>query len=954
MPLPPPQPSIPAPLDVAVVGVGALLPGAHNTDQFWRNVVGGRDLMKDVPPTHWLIDDYYDPDPSAPDRTYARRGAFLDAVDFDPLVFGTPPATLPATDSAQLLSLVAADQALLDATNGDLSRLDRERVGVIIGTSGLELMFDMTCRLQRPVWLKALRDAGVPEAEAQTLCDRITDQYVPWQEATFPGVLSNVVAGRIANRFDLGGPNCTVDAACAGSLAALSMAAAELQLGRCDTVLTGGVDTTNGITMYMCFSKTPALSPSGDCRPFSEAADGTMLGEGLVMFALRRLRDAERDGDHVYAVLKGLGASSDGGGGAIYAPLSAGQEMALRRAYEQADYGPSTVELVEAHGTGTKAGDRAEVDALLSVFRQDRPERSARWCALGSVKSQIGHTKSAAGAVGLLKAVMALQHKALPPTIKVDQPLDVLRAADSPLYVNTSVRPWVRGAGHGRRASVSSFGFGGSNFHLTVEEYRPRSGSNARPRGRFRTAGCELLLLGAQSPEELVRQAGELGESSEPLAQVARESQQRFSARTPYRLAVLASDTGQAADRLQRAARHIGHRPEHPFTWTANARYGTGTGSGGRLAYLFSGQGSQYVGMGAGLALQLPQALAVWDSAADWGARFGLAVHERVFPPAAFGGEEERRAGLALAATHVAQPALAVQCLAQLAVLRSLGLEPDCTAGHSFGELVALHAAGVFDDRTLFRLAVQRGALMAGAAADFPGGMTAVACSAERATRILNTARIPDAWITGHNAPDQVVVAGTTSVLERVEEVFAVEAVHTVRLETATAFHSPAVAAAAAPFAAALDRVELRSPDKPVWSNLTGARYPTDPDGIRRVLTAQLTSPVLFADQIEAMYVDGVRTFVEIGAGGSLISLTSRILHDRPHLGVTLDRRNHDGLSTMNEALGALAVQGHELDLDALWAEQAPAPLPSRRKSRMIAKIDGSHQGKPYPPPAPG
>src|SRR6266536_2856222 len=403
---------------IAVVGVSALLPGSTDVDGFWRSVVSGRALVGDVPETHWLVEGYYDPDPKAPDKTYGKRGAFLDPVAFDPMAYGIPPNQLSATDTTQLLSLMVADRVLRDATGGRLNELDRDRVSVILGTAPLELLATMASRLQRPVWRKALVDSGIPAESADAICERIADHYVPWQEATFPGLLTNVVAGRIANRFDLHGTNLTTDAACASSLAALGAAVAELTLERSDLVLTGGVDTMNDITMYVCFSRTPALSPTGDCRPFSAEADGTMLGEGLVMFALKRLADAERDGDQVYAVVRGIGSSSDGRGTAIYAPMPSGQVRALRRAYEAAGYGPDTVELVEAHGTGTRAGDAAEIASLREVFG----ESDVPWCALGTVKSQIGHTKAASGAAGLVKAVLALHHRVLPPTIKVQRP----------------------------------------------------------------------------------------------------------------------------------------------------------------------------------------------------------------------------------------------------------------------------------------------------------------------------------------------------------------------------------------------------------------------------------------------------------------------------------------------------------------------------------------------------
>jgi acyl transferase domain-containing protein len=342
-----------------------------------------------VPASHWLIEDYYDPDPSVPDKTYAKRGAFLPDVDFDPMAWGVPPNIVPATDTNQLLALIVAKQVLEDAARGQFQDMDREKMSIMLGvTSAQELLGSMVSRLQRPIWVKALRDAGLPESEVQNVCARISAEYTPWQESTFPGVLGNVVAGRIANRLDLHGTNCVTDAACASTFSALSMAVNELRLGDSDLAIAGGADTMNDIFMYMCFSKTPALSPSGDCRPFSDQADGTMLGEGIAMVALKRLSDAERDGDRVYAVITGIGTSSDGRSKSVYAPVPEGQARALRRAYDLAGYGPDTVELVEAHGTGTKAGDAAEFGGLDTVWNEAGRE-DRQWCALGSVKSQI-------------------------------------------------------------------------------------------------------------------------------------------------------------------------------------------------------------------------------------------------------------------------------------------------------------------------------------------------------------------------------------------------------------------------------------------------------------------------------------------------------------------------------------------------------------------------------------
>src|SRR5215475_1689282 len=416
----------------AIVGIGALQPGSTEVDGFWTTVVNRRDLVTDVSAARWRVEDYYDPDPGAPDKTYAKRGAFLSPVDFDPMAFGIPPNTLPATDPTQLLSLVVAEQVLADLTAESRSTLDRDRVSVILGTSWLELLTEMSNRLQHPVWLEAMRDSGVPEPLAQGIRDRVAEHYPPWQEATFPGVLSNVVAGRIANRFDFHGTNCTTDAACASSLAAITFAMDELALGRADLVITGGVDTLNDISTYLLFSKTTALSKTGDCRPFSDSADGTILGEGLVMLALKRLADAERDGDRIYAVIRGAGGASDGNAKGMTAPLPAGQLRAMRRAYGQAGFGPSEVGLFEAHGTGTVAGDTAELESTTLLLKEGGALPHS--AVVGSVKTNIGHTKAAAGVAGMVKAALALHHKVLPPHRNVTVPNAVLQKSDSPLY----------------------------------------------------------------------------------------------------------------------------------------------------------------------------------------------------------------------------------------------------------------------------------------------------------------------------------------------------------------------------------------------------------------------------------------------------------------------------------------------------------------------------------------
>jgi acyl transferase domain-containing protein/NADP-dependent 3-hydroxy acid dehydrogenase YdfG len=902
---------------VAVVGLAALMPGARDVAEFWRNIVTGRDLITDVPASHWSPDDFYDPDPATPDKTYARRGAFLPEIEFDPLAHGLPPATLPALDPGQLMGLVVADELLADLDHGLAGPLDRERVSVIIGSSTLSRVGMMDARIQRPVWLKALREQGIDESTAQEVCEAIAAQYVSWQEATFPGLLSNVVAGRIANRLDLHGTNCTVDAACASSLAAVAAGVNELSLGQADLVITGGVDATNNPLMYVCFSKTPALSPTGDVRPFAEDADGTMLGEGVAMLGLKRLDAAERDGDRIYAVIRGIGSSSDGRGGAIYAPMPQGQVRALRRAYEAAGYGPDTVELVEAHGTATQAGDVAEFESLRQVFgesgRQDGP-----WCALGTVKSQIGHTKAAAGAAGLVKAVLALYHRVLPPTIKVRQPNTKLGLDRSPFYLNTAARPWTRSGDHQRRASVSSFGFGGANFHVTLEEYRNRSAP------RFRVAASELVLLGGNSPRDLVTRI----RNNASLSELARDSQRDFDAESPVRLAVVARDDEDLRAKLDRAAELI---KRGPFSVPGSIFYDSGRPEPGHVAFVFPGQGAQYLGMGGDLAMTFPWAQDVWDFAAG----LDLGLHDVVFPPPVFSDADRAARERRLTETSWAQPALAAHSLSLLAMLAAAGIEPACVAGHSLGELVALHAAGAMDAATLLRLTRFRGELMA---STDEGAMLALAAT--------GVAAADGVWLANLNGPHQTVVSGTTEAIDALHTRLSADGITARRLEVSAAFHSPLMAPVTEPLRQFLDELTVAAPRIDVYGNADAQVYQRDPDAVRARLAEHSTAPVRFHDQIEAMYAAGARTFVEVGAGSTLTGLVGQILGERDHLAVSLDKRGRDGVTAWHEALARLAVRGVPMNLSGLSRHWISAP-PRPDRPRMSVTINGTGYRQP-------
>jgi acyl transferase domain-containing protein len=930
---------------IAVIGLGALFPGSPGKAGFWSDILAGRDNISEVPSSHWLADDYYDPNPAAPDKTYCRRGGFLSPIAFDPLAFGIPPSTLPATDTAQLLALMVARQTLDDASRTRHTPVDTNRTSVILGVaSSTELCMQMNARLQQPIWRKSLREAGISENTVQEICGRIADHYVPWQEASFPGLLGNVVAGRIANRLDLGGSNFVTDAACASSLAAIQAGMRELILGESDLVLTGGVDALNDILMFMCFSKTPAFSVSGDCRPFAEAADGTIIGEGLGMLALRRLEDAERDGDAIYAVIRGMGSSSDGRASSVYAPRPEGQAKALQSAYNNAGYSPATVELVEAHGTATHAGDAAEFRGLCTIFGS-AGEQTRNWCALGSVKSQIGHTKAAAGAAGLIKAVLALHHKVLPPTIKVDKANPTLHIDDTPFYINTEARPWVRGPDHPRRASVSSFGFGGSNFHMTVEEYK---GVGQKP-PRLRSWPCEMIPLSADSKADLAavcRAIASRAESNAPLASLACEAQANFDANKSCRIVATVAATAPLIVLLNRAAQAL-ESNNLVALQDPDIAYGEGSRQEGKLAFLFPGQGSQYLGMGADLAMAFPQAMAVWDMVAGLPDFVQDPLHQITFPRTMLPGHPRQAQEAQLMATVNAQPGLAAVSLAQLRLLTTLGLRPDAVAGHSFGEVTALAAAGVLSEARLMEVARIRGRLMAEAASHHSGAMLAVTGDRTRIFALLDAAAI-NIVLANDNAPNQIVLAGDSAAIERASDILSKAGIDIWPLPVATAFHSPIVASSCAPFRAALAQVPFDSPTLPVQANATTALYPESPDAIRDQLAEQLGQPVQFRGMIDALYAEGVRYFVEVGSGHVLSGLVSKCLDGRPHRMVALDDKLNGGLRGWWRGLAHLLADGYPLNLQALTeaTEAVAEPMPAPAHAVMIS---GANYGRLYP-----
>ncbi|MGE0087494.1 MAG: SDR family NAD(P)-dependent oxidoreductase [Desulfococcaceae bacterium] len=927
---------------VAVIGMGCFFPKASGLKEYWRLLFKGQDAIGEVPETHWSPADYYHKDPKKPDHVYCKRGGYLSPISFDPSEFGIPPSALEATDTSQLLGLLAARIALEDAGYGLDREFDRDRTGVILGATGTqELVIPLGARLGHPHWRRALEKAGISPEKAEEVMGYISDAYVPWQENSFPGLLGNVIAGRIANRLNLGGTNCAVDAACASSMAAMHMSLMEIWSGRAEMMVSGGVDCLNDIFMHMCFSKTPILSPTGDVRPFSANADGSLLGEGVGLLVFKSLDKAEADGDRIYAVIKGVGSSSDGKSGSIYAPRAEGQIKALRTAYAQAGFSPATVELVEAHGTGTRVGDEVEFRALKQVYAEAGLRGEKNRCAVGTVKSMIGHTKAAAGAAGLIKSVLALHHKVLPPTLKIDQPDPRLQITDSPFYLNTRTNPWISSPDHPRRCAVSSFGFGGSNFHMVLEEYQKQKSDPSWD------GSVEILALSGASPAELETRLAELktdmaqGMSDEEISRRAAKTRAEFSMSRPYRILVVLE---KALDRFENLTETFSAAIEQIKSGAGekarnirNIFYG-GPEHPGKMAFVFPGQGSQYTEMGRDLVSCFPQALETMEKA-DAKTHLPDKLSSYIYPAPPMNPEEKTEQETRLRSTDAAQPAIGAVSLSMIKILKYFGINPDAACGHSFGELCALHAAGRIDEETLMELAAERGRVMAEAGKANAGTMTAVQAPLADIEKIIRE-ECPEVILANRNSPDQGVVSGSVSAIEKAERVFAKHGISFKRLPVFAAFHSPLMKDAQKAFAAAISRIMMKPSDIPVFSNASAQPYPDNSEAAKTLLAGQILSPVDFVNEIRNLFQIGVRTFVEVGPKSVLTGLLRAILKGLQFNSLSLDASGGRGfgISDLARVLCYLAALGHPVNLKN-WEQ----PLPETRRQRMSVPISGAN-----------
>ncbi len=935
---------------IAVVGVGALLPDAPDAPTFWENIKSGRYSITETPVDRWDPDLYYDEDPAAPDKTYSKIGGWVREFEFDP--FGwrlpLPPKVADAMDRTQKWSIVAARAALADYGYPDRV-MDPDRTAVILGNAMAGDQHYLTAvRIMFPEYAAELAAAPAFAALPADLQAEITGQLRDGirrrlpdiTEDTMPGELGNIIAGRVANLFDFHGPNYTVDAACASAMAAMTSAIEGLEEYDYDTVITGGIDANMSASSFIKFCKIGALSATGT-RPYADGADGFVMGEGASVFVLKRLEDAEQDGDEIYAVIRGFGASSDGKGKGITAPNPVGQQLAVKRAWIHAGLDPATVGLVEGHGTSTRVGDVVEVDSLNHVFGSfGLPAESV---PLGSVKSNIGHLKGGAGSAGILKAIYALRDKVIPPSINFERPNPNIGWDDSPFYVPTEATEWKTNGKGVRNAGVSAFGFGGTNFHAVLEEYVPgrikaerrahtatkmpvrRDRLDVEPRAPLRGA----LVVGAPSVAELIERLESVVAEAQSGAAPEPRPPSEADLRAEHRVALDYGDAKELATKAEKVITAL--RSDEPALWKPLNNQGAfyGSGPAPMVAFLYTGQGSQYVNMMRDVAEVEPIVADVFATADRKMTPLlgGKPLTDFIFVD----GEDDDAMAAAehdLRQTEITQPAVLATDEALTQLLAAYGINPDMVMGHSLGEYGALVASGALPFTDALEAVSARGREMAHLSVEDNGAMCAVFGPLDEIKKIVEAAE-GYVVVANYNSKSQAVIGGATKAVEAVGEIMSDAGMHVVPLSVSHAFHTQIVAPASEPLRVALDRLDLGAPAIPVVANLSGEYYPVGPNVVPEmidILGKQVASPVQFVKGLETLYDAGARMFVEVGPKRALAGMVDDVLGDRPDV-MTLftNHPKSGGVVSFNRALCGLYAAGYGVGVQEPDAAAQPA-----------------------------
>jgi acyl transferase domain-containing protein/acyl carrier protein len=935
---------------VAIVGVGAIMPDAPNATTFWENIKQGRYSISEVEPSRWDPHLYYDPDPKAPDKTYSKIGGWVRDWVWDPRAWklALMPTVADQMDDTQKWAVACTQQALADYGYPERP-LDNERVAVVFGNAMAgEQHYRTATRIAFPEFAEDLGEApsfralpaDVQRAIAAEFGDLVAKRYPEITEDTMPGELSNCIAGRVANLFNFRGPNYVVDAACASAMAAMNSAVSGLVEGEYDAVITGGIDRNMGPTTFVKFSKIGALSATGT-RPYAAGADGFVMGEGAATFLIKRLDDAVGDGDHIYCVLLGMAGSSDGKGKGITAPNPIGQKLSVERAWHKAGVAPQTASLVEGHGTSTRVGDVVEHESMAAVFGGSGVPVGS--IALGSVKSNIGHLKAGAGAAGIFKVVMAIHDKVLPPSLNFSAPNPDIDFANSPFQVNTELREWKLPEAGVRRAGVSAFGFGGTNFHTVLQEYVPQPGDGGAARS-FAVPEVKAAVRAAASAEVAPRRAAVVGADTETqlgerLADLLAEAvagrmpsagppgPEALAA--PERVAIDYGTADELADKVRKAQQAL---TSGDAAWKMLQARGIFRGRGPRqkVAFLYTGQGSQYPNMLRTLAETDPVVAEVFDEAdrvmtpmLDGRTLRDFLFVDRDDPAAVAQASEDLRR------TEITQPAVLTVDCAITRLLAERGFRPDFVMGHSLGEYGALVAAGALPFADALEAVSARGRGMASLDLKDKGLMAAVFAPLGEVEKMV-AAIEGNVVIANINSSKQVVIGGASVPVEQAMAALTAAGYQVVQLPVSHAFHTSIVAPASVPLEKALAGLHLSPPQIPVVANLSGDFYPMGA-GVESemiaILGRQVASPVQFVKGLRTLYEHGARVFVEVGPKKALHGFAEEMFGDDPSvLSLFTNHPKWADTVAFNQALCGLYASGVAPDLATAAPPTTVAP----------------------------
>lgn len=885
---------------IAVVGMACRYPDATTPTALWENAVAGRRAFRRLPDVRMNLADYWDADPTTPDRFYASNAAVIEGYEFDRLAYRTAGSTFRSTDMTHWLALDVAAAALADAGFPMAEGLPRERTAVIVGnTLTGEFSRASTLRLRWPyvrrVVAAALKDRDWDDDQLADFLGGLEESFKrpfpPVDEDTLAGGLSNTIAGRICNQFDLNGGGYTVDGACSSSLLSVVTACRTLLSGDADVAIAGGVDLSIDPFEIIGFAKTGALA-TGEMRVYDRGSNGFWPGEGCGMVVLMREAEAVEAGHRVYALIPGWGVSSDGKGG-ITRPEINGYRLALRRAYDRSGFGIDTVGFFEGHGTGTRVGDRIELTALSQARLAANP--GAPPAAISSIKAMIGHTKAAAGVAGLIKAAMAVHHEVVPPTVGCVDPHEVLTEGTPALRALRRAESWP--ADVPVRAGVTAMGFGGINTHVVLEGHRPRRRAALPYATRALAASAqdaELLAVDANSSRELVARLRQLLEyvpmlSYAQLTDLAAALHRQLEGR-PLRAVAVVTSPADAVRRLERLRDAVESGETSMFSSDGRCLLGHVSGPA-RVGFLFPGQGSGRGMSGGALRRRFAEVEDVF-------VRSGLPTTGDVV------------------ATEVAQPRIVTGAVAGLRALGLLGIDAAVAVGHSLGEIAALHWAGAMDEDTLLRIAAVRGRTMARLSAS--GTMASVSATPEAVESLIVDLPVV---IAAYNGPGQTVIAGAVDAVRTACERATAAGFVAATLPVSHAFHSPLVAPAASAFGSALDAECFGPVERRVISTVTGDALGADTD-LTELLRRQITDPVLFAQAV-ALAGKNTDLFVEVGPGRVLTGLAAR-LTDVPAVALNTD---DESLVSLLSVAGAAYVVGAAAINDALFDDRLIRPI---------------------------